>query len=142
MLRNGWPEWSGISGRNQAEYAIMRKGEEYLLEIYNILVDVSRIETENSFKEFLIKRLENKLNDKLQNLESLPTFILVPVLWTKEGNLLSYSNVTSDIRTKYDFISYFMLFGKFYSLEKERSFYDFLTLESCATKRKKPNQLR
>ncbi len=23
MLRNGWPEWSGISGRNQAEYAFL-----------------------------------------------------------------------------------------------------------------------
>jgi len=21
MLRNGWPEWSGMGGRNQAEYA-------------------------------------------------------------------------------------------------------------------------
>jgi hypothetical protein len=118
------------------DFRIMREGESYLLEIYNILVDVSKIESENSFKEFLIKRLNNKLNDKLQNLDSLPKFILVPVLWTKGGNLLSYSNVTSDIRNKYDFISYFMVFSKFYSHETRRSFYEFLTLENCATKRK------
>ncbi|MBC8555940.1 MAG: hypothetical protein H8D23_40525 [Candidatus Brocadiales bacterium] len=130
------PEFTLPNGKS-FDFKIMREEKTYLLEIYNILVDVSKIESENSFKEFLIKRLDNKLNDKLQNLDSFPEFILVPVLWTKEGNLLSYSNVSSYIRNKYNNISYFMVFSKFYSPKTKKSFYEFLTLESCATLHRK-----
>ena len=86
MLRNGWPKWSGMGGRNQAGYPILdgirikqgRKREKpidkrgYFLAIKKVLeIKDGQISRENIWRHF--ERYHNQIN--IENNKSEPMYI-------------------------------------------------------------------
>jgi hypothetical protein len=51
------------------------------IEVVNIHYDTNKLESEEKIEEFLIKRINQKLESKIQNIKIPAHFFLVPVLW-------------------------------------------------------------
>lgn len=115
------------------DFKIQKKARQYLVEVYTILIDPSKIASDNDFLCFIEARLRDKLSNKLDSIENLPEFILVPVLWNTEGgSIAKYSHLANKIPESYKFISPFMIYGKFNSPSTGKSCYEFMSLAKYA----------
>lgn len=117
------------------DFEIQWDGTHCLIEVFTILIDHTRIKSTDELMSFLKGRIERKFSHKFHQVNNLPSFIFVPVLWvTDGGSILEYADVARRIREEYNSLLYFMVFGKYYLPGTSRKLYEFVTLENYALK--------
>jgi hypothetical protein len=122
---------SKLTNGRPIDFQLQLDGEQCLIEVLTILIDHSKIESAENFANFLQGRLEQKINYKFDQLNNLPRFIVVPVIWcTDGGNFLEYVDIVRRIREEYGFVSYFMIYGKYQQPETVKKRYEFVTFEA------------
>ena len=99
------------------DFVFRADSNSYYVEVYNIDFDIHRVESAELFQEFLIKRLEIKINSKVQ---SIPIeeyqFILVTVLSGEIKKIYEYSNVFTFFK-EFRFLSPFMMISEYISVD-------------------------
>ena len=112
------------------------KKEKMMIEVYNIDIDICKIDSSESLNKFLSVRIENKINSKIHDVQDLGCFLyFVVVLWGDIDKLLQYKNVFKELTSK-------GVWGEIMTLSqykdsKNNKFYQFETVISRLNKFKK-----
>jgi len=111
------------------DFSISNKGEENLVEVYNIDFNIERLKTKEGFHLFIETRLTKKLNEKLVGLPvPYPPNITIPVLWGEIVRLEPFEPVL-DAFTPHGIVGPFMMFAQYKAVDGLIK-YDFSTVKA------------
>lgn len=101
----------------KVDFVFMADNNSYYVEVYNIDFDIHRVESAELFKEFLTKRLEKKIDSKVQKIPIEEfQFLIVTVLYGDIKKIFEYSNVLTFFK-EFKFLSPFMMISEYISVD-------------------------
>jgi hypothetical protein len=126
-----------LDNKSKIDFEFEKDGISHLVEVYNIDFDINKISNNNEFIDFIEKRLEIKINKKLNKLEIFPDkFKILPVLWGDIIGLDKFRDAISCFK-RFNFILPFMAFVQFKNSITGEIIYDFMRIDSLFERRDK-----
>lgn len=113
-----------LSNGRTFDFHFRSENKDTYVEVYNIDFNAEKIESDDSFKNFIQNRLEKKISNKIRGIiKDKYNFIFIPVLWGEIGKLAKYKYVFESFK-EYKFLSPFMMISE-YVLPNNEYFYTF-----------------
>jgi hypothetical protein len=114
---------------NRMDFEISRDGVQNLIEVYNIDFDTEKLNCSEDLKQFLEKRLVDKLTAKLEGVGNIGKRCqLVPVLWGDIMSLVKYLEAFEYFKQT-TLVAPFMMFARYTHQLSGEVVYDFGTVE-------------